>query len=144
MPISVNWGTVFEQIVEWVEKNLDVSLIIDDEILQEANVFTSNSIASYKLDSPNLAKIAGCIAFWIRKLKPISFGPDKKNKILCVNELVALLVGLSIYNSVKDGEAPKGIQVSGRVLIDWIITLRYNSHSPHSTALAFELLSDTK
>lgn len=59
-----------------------------------------------------------------------------------INEAIAFLTGFYfIYGSAKRNDA--GVQCShftAEILHDYILSLRYNSHSPHSTAFIFESL----
>jgi len=85
-------------------------------------------------------KMAGILCFWVRKLKPFSVADDEEANRF-VNEAIAFFTGVYfIYGYGKDtGKvAPPKIQRS--YIHDLIKSLRYNSHSPNSTAFIFESL----
>ncbi len=63
------------------------------------------------------------------------------NKFLAINELVGLLVGLSISRRYFDDHSKEKFTIPSRILTDWTSSFRVNSHSPHSSAIAFELLT---
>lgn len=94
-----------------------------------------------------LVKIAGIVVFWVRKLKPFYYDFDeaaKSGKLHPLNELIAIQTGLAICSQYKDDcSLLDDIRLSDRVLKDWLHSLRYHSHSPYSSILAFELLTTT-
>ena len=64
-----------------------------------------------------------------------------KKKLLVINELVAILVGAGICARYFDDTSSEHIVLQPRILFDWASSFRLNSHSPHSCAIAFEMLS---
>jgi hypothetical protein len=49
--------------------------------------------------------------------------------------------GLSICGSYKDDYSRVEFSLDRRLLLDWLHSLRFHSHSPHSSMFAFELLT---
>ena len=131
----MDWHQVMDDTCISLEYMLDVKLVIDDDIVKEINLMAIRTLKQYQPVKPNAAKIAGHIAFWTRKLKPIFYDGDTKNKYLTINELAGVLIGFGVcfhfYNNSK-------IHPHGRWFEDWLKSLRFNSHSPQSTALFFE------
>jgi hypothetical protein len=116
--------------------------VIDDDIVEELEAQAIETLKSFKKSSPNLAKTAGSIAFWIRKLKPISHAETSPNKYLAINELAGLHVGVAICSLFYDDSTRTDFhKLSPRVVHDWAYSLRRHSHSPQSTVVAFELIS---
>ena len=85
-------------------------------------------------------KLAGIICFWVRKLKPFSVaGDEEANRF--VNEAIALYTGIYfVYGYGKDTGKTALPKINGAYIHDLIKSLRYNSHSPNSTAFVFESL----
>lgn len=138
---NVEWNKVLLNIVEWAEENYQLTLFIDAEVVEEISIRVRKSAADLNIAKPNVAKIAGLVTFWIRKLKPIWHHPESNKKILTINEKIAFLVGLSICRKYSDDTsriAP--YPYNDRIFSDWIASLRYNSHSPHSSMISFELI----
>lgn len=90
---------------------------------------------------PNVAKVAGHVVFWIRKLKPVSHSAGSVNKLLTINEVIGILVGVSICQHYFDDHSKAQIRFSDRIMKDWASSLRNHSHSPHSCAISFEFLA---
>lgn len=138
---NVDWFKILYEITATAEKKFNLSLTIEGEIAKEIEVLVKRNLASIEIQKPNVAKVAGIVAFWIRKLKPIGFASDSKNKLLTVNEYVSLMVGLSICHKYFDDASRDKFKIHKRILKDWISSFRYHSHSPHSSLTAFEILS---
>jgi len=138
---NINWIVLLKDMCEFAEDRFDVELVIDKDIVQEVEIMTKDTINSFNLEYPNVAKVASVIAFWIRKLKPIYHMETSKNKFLAINELIGLLVGLSICRNYFDDLSKDNFRISSRVLSDWVNSFRKNSHSPHSSVISFELLT---
>lgn len=141
---NVDWRAILATVAEDCEQTFDLSLLIDEDIIKEVEAFSDQSLDRYGLRRPNVPKIAGMITFWFRKLKPISFSSDTEAKFLAINELVALLLGLSICFEYMDDQRSLGFcpsNLSPRIFHDWVNSLRVHSHSPHSTTLIFEILA---
>ncbi|MBF0626272.1 MAG: hypothetical protein HQL82_15895 [Magnetococcales bacterium] len=134
---ELNWRAVFQEHVEACERAFNMSLIVDLDIVNELESMVGRTILGYGLAKPNAAKLAGHVSFWIRKLKPISFAADSRHKYLAINELVGLWVGLSLCKRFG-GQGFK--MPSERIRVDWISSMRAHSHSPHGSALSFEML----
>ena len=138
---NINWINIFQEMCEFAEDKFEIELFIDKNIVEEIEIMVEETLNSFNLDNPNVAKIASVLAFWIRKLKPISHKSTSKNKFLAINELVGLLVGLSICRKYFDDYSQEKFRISSRVLTDWVNSFRRNSHSPHSSVISFELLT---
>ncbi len=143
MPIRhVDWNAVFVRVVGEVESHYGLKLFIDATTIREVGERAGLSLESLNMDSvPNVAKVAGHVAFWIRKLKPVSFAPDSPNHLTVVNELVSLLVGVAICRTYFDDRSKGSFDIPPRILFDWVGSMRFNSHSPQSTAISFELMA---
>lgn len=137
MKVDLDWEQILLSVIGEVESGLHLSLVIDSDIVREIREQARKTLASFGKDKPNLAKIAGSVAFWIRQLKPISHDDDCENKFLAINELVALETGLAICALYARFDINR---VSKRVLLDWATSLRLNAHSPHGIVMAFEIL----
>lgn len=81
-------------------------------------------------------KMAGLLCFWIRKLKPFIV-PEAEEANRFVNETLALYSALYLVLGCGKVLPPK---IDGSYIHDLIVSLRYNSFSPHSTAYLFESL----
>ncbi|MBM2814520.1 MAG: hypothetical protein HW421_1282 [Ignavibacteria bacterium] len=128
-------------VTNYCEKSFKIQTNIDADIVGEIYKQAQNSLKSFQSE-PNEAKIAGIIVFWIRKLKPIHHKAESPNKQLLINENVALLVGLSICNKNSYQYTKANlISIRQRIYIDWVKSLRMQSHSPNSMAIAFEILT---
>jgi len=138
---NIDWIVIFQDMCGFAEDKFDTELIIDKNIIEEIEIMVEDTLNSFNLDNPNVAKTASVIAFWIRKLKPIFHKSSSKNKFLAINELVGLLVGLSICRNYFDDFSKDKFRISSRVLSDWVNSFRRNSHSPHSSVISFELLT---
>ena len=137
----IRWRDIFDEIVNWTEEKFELCLIVDKEILKEIEVRAEETLRGYQLSRPNLAKIGSSLTFWIRKLKPISFAENSKARLFVINELVALLLGLSICMRYHDDYTKEDFSIPIRIFHDWVTSLRYNSHSPYGTSISFELLT---
>jgi hypothetical protein len=141
---NIDWQRLLAPVCDAIEKQYEVELEVDTDELAELARFADESLKSYQLQSPNAAKVAGHICFWLRRFKPISHAATSKSKLLAVNETVALWLGLSICDQYYDDVRAEAFKVSPRILKDWVASLRYNSHSPHALAIAFEILTGRK
>lgn len=123
-------------------------VVIDRFVIAECFQKTTESIkrdfaSRYAPDGYMLSqfKFAGIVCFWIRKLKPFSTDNSAYNRF--INETLAFLVayffifGYQKKSKKNDYHAPK---ITPNYLHDIIKSLRYNSHSPNSTAFIFESL----
>jgi hypothetical protein len=129
-----------------IQENIadDCQIIIDDAILAdsiamwEREIMTAKSI--HKVN-PSDYRIAGYLAFWIRKLKPFSLSPhdlikQKRYKLqLIINELVAIQLGLFMLYSSEERNDKK---LSSSLLYRTITSMRYRSLSPHTMSLMYE------
>lgn len=141
--MNVNWHAIFADTVALLEKRFGLRLLIDSDIVAEIEHEYTTSLKGLSMSTtPNIAKHAGHITFWIRKLKPVSHSDKTAHKLLVVNELLAILVGASICAQYfDDTSSPNGFRFPVRILFDWTGSLRNNSYSPHSCAIAFEMLA---
>jgi hypothetical protein len=139
---NVDWQAILYAEAADVEKNYLVCVEIDEAIVLEAERIIRDNIDSIGLVQPNVAKIAGLVAFWLRKLKPLRIAGNSPNNLLTLNEVVALRIGLAICNAYND-DASKAqkIKLPPRILNDWVKNFRYHSHSPNSSMISFELLT---
>ena len=139
---NIDWEAALHDGCALAEHSLNLSLTIDRDIVREIAAEAEKTLAGLQMtSSPNVAKIAGHVAFWIRKLKPIAHAADSPHRFLAVNELVGILVGMGICRSYFDDTRKETVELPKRVMNDWIASLRHHSHSPHSCALMFELLA---
>jgi len=127
-----------------MEKVYNLKIGIEHAIITEIQVRLQESLDRIDGSTPNAAKNAGLVAFWIRKLKPLSIHPDSEFSFLPLNEYIALLVGLAICAKYFDDSKKETFQLNPRILRDWIFSFRYNSHSPHSSLISFEMLACEK
>jgi hypothetical protein len=137
---TIDWTTPLTRAVLQLERKFQVDLCLDSDIVAEIGSHLKRTVDAIPMDTdPNVAKIAGHVAFWIRKLKPIT--PDQnvkqQHKLLAANELAALLVGAAICRTNFKAD----FRLPNRIFHDWASSLRINSHSPNSCAIAFELLT---
>ncbi|WP_165176928.1 hypothetical protein [Desulfovibrio sp. ZJ369] len=138
---NIKWQPILKDVAEKISTTYSVELILDEAIVLEAEQRIKESLDNLGFDRPNVAKVAGQVAFWLRKLKPLSIAPSSKNYFRLVNELAALRIGLAICNCYKDDcSKDKEVQLHSRILRDWVTSFRYHSHSPHSSMTSFELL----
>ncbi|MBF0236682.1 MAG: hypothetical protein HQM12_03170 [SAR324 cluster bacterium] len=68
MSDSINWQEVIIEACSWAESQFGTKLVVDSDIINEIQIMSEASLQSYHPVKPNVAKIAGHIAFWIRKL----------------------------------------------------------------------------
>jgi len=74
MPVNnVNWEVIIQEMAGYCEKKFDTKLLIDRAVLAEVEAMVSDTLSSFNIKTPNIAKVASSVAFWIRKLKPISY-----------------------------------------------------------------------
>lgn len=135
----VDWYAVLQREAGIVEKVLDVELNIDRVTIDEIDEMAEKTLAGFNQDKPSVAKVAGNLVFWIKKLKPLNRHPDSDNDYRLANELVAILVGVGICN-VHFGGTPNEVKMTARTLNDFAASLRYHSYSPNSVAMIFESL----
>lgn len=147
MPIKqVQWEKVLLHSADWAEARYDLKLVCDQAIVAEVDRMAVKSLDSLNMASmPNLAKVAGYVSFWIRKLKPVFHAEDTPNHYLAINELLGLMVGLALCRRYMDDFTDQTFCLpSRRIFMDWVNSLRFHSHSPHSSTLSFELLVSTR
>lgn len=138
---QVRWLDLAEEIAARAEKKYNLRLSVDQCLLDEVAAAVKKSLGGYNMDSPNPAKVAGHVCFWFRRLKPIFHKDDSPARLHPINEWIALHLGLAICKEYFDDTCKVDFSVPGRILIDWVVSLHVNSHSPHSLAIAFELLT---
>ena len=141
---NIKWRDVLSNIAVDISTEFDLNIIVENFILEEIEDRIHISLDAMNMEKPNVAKIAGVVAFWVRKLKPFSYTQDegaKGNKLHTLNELIGIQAGLAICNSYKDDYSRTEFHLSERVLTDWLHSLRFHSHSPHGSLFAFELLT---
>lgn len=137
---QVDWMVPLGRAVATLEQKFTIKLTLDSDVVGEVASHLNRTVSQIPMNTdPNVAKIAGHVAFWIRKLKPIGYDESQlqTNKLLNVNELAALLVGAAICRKKFKSD----LRLHNRIFFDWASSLRVNSHSPSSCAIAFELLA---
>lgn len=138
---NIQWQPLLEYIANKISTNYGVDLILDEAVVLEASRRIEENLNSLGFQRPNVAKVAGQVAFWIRKLKPLSISPDSKNHFCFANERAALALGLAICERYKDDlSTDRQLRLHPRIFMDWVVGFRYHSHSPHSSMTSFELL----
>ncbi len=138
---NVRWDNILLDVATRIENQHHVKILIDSVIVCEVGRLICMQLESIGLEKPNIAKIAGQVAFWIRKLKPLYISQDSPNKLLTVNELAALHIGLALCLKYRDDNSKVNpVRLPPRIFRDWVSGFRYHSHSPHSSMTSFELL----
>ena len=152
MPISdPQWFEILYKITDETEKiyqakGFNFEVFIEEAIVQDVAAQINRTMKASGIEKPNPAKIAGVVSFWIRKLKPLIITAQPQETFRLINELVALKVGLAICDKYMKDENGESIclRLNKRILRDWVASLRYHSHSPHSSIIAFEMLACEK
>lgn len=140
----VDFEPAIKRICDAAERDIQVRLRIDRNILSEVKQYANNDLNKFGLPRPNVAKFAGVFSFWFRKLKPISYADDSQNYYPAINELVGLISSLAICEEYKDDLSNPDFCVAKipvRLVKDWINGLRMHSYSPSSLTMAFELIA---
>ena len=70
---NVDWRKVLSQATVNVSSRFDLEIFAEDFILREISDRISIFLDHIDYENPNVAKIAGIVAFWVRKLKPFCF-----------------------------------------------------------------------
>lgn len=123
-----------------MKKKYNMTIVVDERIALETGRLVNDHINGIGLIQPNAAKIAGQVAFWLRKLKPLYPSESSQSFLLTLNELAALYVGLAICNRYRDDSSKDHVvRTPPRIMRDWVNSFRYHSHSPHSSMISFEL-----
>jgi hypothetical protein len=141
---NIDWQKILISIAGDISRELDLDIVAENYILDEISDRINNTLTGLHMQKPNVAKIAGVVTFWVRKLKPFSYSPSdmaKGAKLSPLNELIAIQSGLAICYKYNDDYSRSNFKLSKRLLKDWLHTLRFHSHSPHSSLFAFELLT---
>jgi len=151
MSINVNWKGLLYRVAEDTERQFasrgaKITICIQTAVVEDVGRQIERTIERDGIEQGNAAKIAGVTAFWIRKLKPLYIEPTSELPFdfTMINELVSVQVGVAICNEYFFDAGCKKAKVNSRVLKDWLISLRYNSHSPHSSLITFEMLASEK
>ena len=94
---------LFPKIIENIENIYDIKLKVDHYILIEVFQRVEKLLKSYNLEDPNEAKKASAAAFWIRKLKPVSYENEVplENYMPYINEISGLLFSIISYYTPK-------------------------------------------
>ena len=80
-------------------------------------------------------KCQACLAFWIRKLKPLYYFSDSDPKVgVYLNELFGLLMAIKYCSYQK----ARPVVLDERFLGDMLFQFRYKSVSPHSLNMVFQ------
>lgn len=137
MSIDVDWYLILKRQADLIEKKFDLKLTIDLVTIDEIDEMAKKTLASFNQNKPSVAKVAGNVAFWIKKLKPLNRASDSSNDYRVINELAAVLVGAGICNTLGHRS---NVEMSAQMLNDLVSSLRYHSYSPNSVAMIFESL----
>ncbi|MDR1684966.1 MAG: hypothetical protein LBR82_00735 [Desulfovibrio sp.] len=144
MQNNVDWKKLLIEVAGSVSDGMNISICVENFILDEISERIEASLTNLHIERPNVAKIAGIVAFWVRKLKPFFYDPVETatgGKLTTLNEMIAVQSGLTICKTYKDDWSKENFHLSDRLLFDWLHSLRFHSHSPHSSLFAFELLT---
>ena len=139
---NVDWEEILRAHCQAFEDKVEgVDIEIDCDIIADTKELATKTLADYRLDNPNAAKVAGHICYWLCRLKPVRNAEGASKRPLMVNEAVALQVGLSICHRYFDDLRAEAFSLDDEILKDWVISLRYDIDSPNALAVAFELMS---
>ena len=70
--ITIDWTVPLVRAITHLEAAYKVKLSLDSDIVAEISSHLRRTMDAIPMDTdPNVAKIAGHVTFWIRKLKPI-------------------------------------------------------------------------
>ena len=146
--VQINTKKIFPLIVEIIEKEFIIELSIDSYLLIEIDKRFQKTLERYEIDKPSLSKISSAMAFWIRKLKPLHYTKKPENYYHFTNELAGLLFAIFIYFNKHTSNIDTVSKVlyrlkQDRLFQDLLKSYRYNSHSPHSSNILFELMFST-
>lgn len=150
--------------VDRFEKLYGWTILVDSKVLEECGDKALETLGKLSgIPKPNALKMAGHLAFWIRKLKPFSLynrdeqidllaslgvaspasllppGPSPTGfSALMVNELIAISVACGF---VETYHSPKvSLTASAPFINDLAVGLRYHSYSPSSLAILLEAM----
>ena len=140
VPTALELEKMLSASVQNMEAVFKIESFVSRPIVLDVVEQIDKSLDSLGVGNPNQSKIAGIVAFWIRKLKPLYQSANAAKFILPLNEYVSLMVGIGICYG---GPSDSMVTVTGfdpRILNDWVFSFRYHSHSPHSSIIAFETL----
>jgi hypothetical protein len=136
----VNWPKIFMKAADSAEEKFGLSVYIESAVIEEIGQQVEKTLRNYS--QPNSAKIAGAVAFWVRKLKPLTIAPNSTYAFSAINEYISVVIGLGICGQYfDDSKKPGDIPVNPRVMKDLIYSFRYHSHSPHGSMMIFEVLT---
>lgn len=137
-PIDID--ILFKHIIPLFESYYKSEIIIDHAILKECMMKIDEHLSSLK--KPSEYKIAGCITFWLRKLKPFQFQLEEKDKnpSLFLNESITIIYGYVYIKAYKHESKQKFINLNKEYLADLATQLRYSSFSPSSIALLYQAI----
>lgn len=143
-------------------------VVADERLLHEVIRKTHDDLFRYtqaynftqQINSPNHFKQAGHLAFWLRRLRPLSFDDEaaqvidghsnmsasylaKASKYL--NDEFSLLIGayISVEGERSEGKEPTRNYLRGDILHDMIVICRYKSVSPHALTLFYRACFDS-
>jgi hypothetical protein len=71
----------------------DLDIIVKNYIIEEIQQHVEATLVNLQIERPNVAKVAGAVAFRIRKLKPFSYAHNEiaqGEKLYVLNELIAV------------------------------------------------------
>ena len=127
---------IIDKPVSHVESTFNITVVVDTNTL-DACFYRVDLVLeqSYTDDELSVFKSAGAICFWIRKLKPFSVKDDGNGYI---NEILAIMIAYNLLSGYLKNKETKAPKLTKAYMNDFIQSLRYNSHSPHSLVLLFE------
>lgn len=138
---NIDWYAILYAQAKDLENEMNIRIAINKPVCLEIGRLVNDNLNAIGLIHPNVAKIAGQVAFWIRKLKPLTLTPDSPNYLITLNEYAALRIGIAICGTfLDDNSKAREIALPPRIFKDWVNSFRYHSHSPHSVMISFEIL----
>lgn len=135
---NIQWIPILKKISERIASTYGIDLLIDETIIFEIGSRIEDSLATLGFYHPNAAKIARLAAYWTSKLNPFSIAPNSKNHFRLANERAPCPWICKLYKD--DFSRDKPMAIPARLMEDWVVSLRYEIHSPGSAMTAFELL----
>lgn len=130
--------SIEDAIDEDCQIEVDDANLADCLVMWDREINTARNIHNVQ---PSDYRIAGYLAFWIRKLKPFSLSSydiniKKRYELgLLINEYIAIQIGLYMLY-IDDSRQNK--KLSPKLLLRTMKTMRYRSLSPHTMSLMYE------
>lgn len=149
----------FKHLVEDFEGSEQIKIRASSTIFADLITAFSRDIKKLRVvdhvDTPSEYKVAGLLAFWVRKLKPLqeilSFtgtdqSLDQETLRLFLNEQFALNLGLSAMAISELNGSSDGLRsiILSTSYSDILSHLRYRAISPQAMALFYKMLADIR